>query len=90
MENSAISAWFIREALHLEVKLYLKRDFDNWQFKGNLCFTVAVITTRNSKNDEKNCHFEIYVHGLSEFLDITDVCPYLEFHENWVFQIFAF
>ena len=53
-------------------------------------FTVPVITKKKSKNGEKNCHFEIYVHGLSEFLDITDVCPYLEFHENWVFQIFSF
>ena len=24
------------------------------------------------------------------FLEITDFCPYFEFHENWVFQIFSF
>ena len=57
IKKPAILARFMREASNLELKLDLKRSFDNLCFKWHLYFAVPVIMARKSKNAERNCHF---------------------------------
>ena len=81
---------------NLEVKLDRKRGFNYWYIERYLYFVVPVIMARKSKNPGKKkknatmrgCNlrnvFVLYI----KFLEITDLWPYFEFHENSLFQMF--
>ena len=92
IQKTTILAWFAREASNLEVKLDLKRGFNNWYFERNFCFAVPVIKATKSKNCEKKaslrgCHLRNVFMPYLNFSEITDLQRCFEFYENSVFEI---
>ena len=93
IQKTTILAWFAREASNLEVKLDLKRGFNNWYFERNFYFAVPVIKATKSKNCEKKSKFARLplgkcVYAIFEFF--RDNRPSALFWILWKFSIWNF